>query len=61
MAFFCEKDFIIFNALFMKSNAHIQFISILQKRHFSIIAGVYRKNAKYLALEIKILNRKNDI
>ncbi len=59
-AFFSKNDYSILNNLFIKFNAQNQFISILQKRYSSIIAGFYRKNGNYLALEMKILNRKDE-
>ncbi|MDE5565400.1 MAG: hypothetical protein K2I77_00270 [Anaeroplasmataceae bacterium] len=59
-AFFSKNDYLVLNNLFMKFNAQNQFISILQKRYSSIIASFYRKNANYIAYEMKILNRKDE-
>ncbi|MDE7100314.1 MAG: hypothetical protein K2O05_00495, partial [Anaeroplasmataceae bacterium] len=59
-AFFSKNDYLVLNNLFMKFNVQNQFISILQKRYSSIIASFYRKNANYIAYEMKILNRKDE-
>lgn len=59
-AFFSKSDYLVLNNLFMKFNVQNQFISILQKRYSSIIASFYRKNANYITLEMKILNRKDE-
>lgn len=58
-AFVDKHAFQELNHLFMKSNAQHQFFSILKKRFDSIIAQFYRRNALYLNMEVKSLNRMN--